>query len=150
MFSARAEITGLGQLLAKLDGLKRGARNRILRPALAAAARGVVKRAKLNIRATLRRRTGLLARSVSAAVRTGKRAGTVYAVVGPRKGLRQTYNGRPVDPTNYGHFSEFGTVKEPARPWLRPALESSRGEIRAAMAERIRGGLAKLAAKGGG
>lgn len=34
----------------------------------------------------------------------------------------------PNIPHFYGYFSEYGTVKEPARPWARPAFDSRSGQ----------------------
>lgn len=43
----------------------------------------------------------------------------------------------------YGLFSEVGTVKEPARPWLRPAFDTHRRAVVAAFTARLRREIAK-------
>ena len=59
--------------------------------------------------------TGKLRDSINIGkVRKGK-TGTYSQITGPRGEW-------------YGKFSEFGTSKEPARPWLRPAFDESKEE----------------------
>jgi HK97 gp10 family phage protein len=62
--------------------------------------------------ARVRRRSGLLARSISYSI--DKRRGT--AKVGVESG-----------PAFYGHFLEFGTIHQKARPFMLPAVEAERG-----------------------
>ena len=50
-------------------------------------------------------------------------------VVGPAKG--------DISKVFYGKFSEYGTVKEPAKPWLRPAFDESKDKIGKKMEDTI-------------
>jgi HK97 gp10 family phage protein len=65
-------------------------------------------------RGRVRKRTGLLARSIEYSVseRTG------FGQVGIAKG--QAY---------YGHFVEFGTIHQPAHPFMLPSVEEERGQL---------------------
>lgn len=96
----------------------------------------------------------LLKKSIGQKVKTYK-SGVVVGIVGPRKGFRAEIGkrvrkgkksnvGDPIyaDPVNYAHLVELGTKHSKAQPFLRPALEESKDEIRAIFAEEIRAGLA--------
>ena len=51
-----------------------------------------------------------------------------------------------ISPTPYAKYMEFGTRHNRAHPYLRPALEESRGDIVAA----VRAGIARASRKGFG
>ncbi len=80
--------------------------------------------------------TGLLKKSIGTNVK--KVDGEVTARVGPRSGWKQevTRNGQRVvsDPNKYSHLLEFGTSSIAARPFIRPAIDSTRGQVVGAMA----------------
>jgi HK97 gp10 family phage protein len=57
--------------------------------------------------------TGKLRDSINIGKVRRSRSGTYSQIAGPRGEW-------------YGNFSEFGTSKEPARPWLRPAFDESK------------------------
>src|SRR5262249_13206389 len=78
----KGELQGLEGVLARLRGLKQGARNKVLRPALAKGARIVAKAVKAQVKALVRRRTGLLEKSVGSVVVA--EGGTVVGLVRPR------------------------------------------------------------------
>lgn len=62
-------------------------------------------------------------------------------VVGPTKG--------DISEVFYGKFSEFGTSREPARPWLRPALDRKKNEIQQKMMDIIMKGIEDTVQGGG-
>lgn len=68
-------------------------------------------------------RYGFLSRFI--AMRMSRKSG--IARVGVLSGNVTTPSGQVVSPSNYGHFSEFGTVNEEARPFMLPAAEEQRG-----------------------
>lgn len=118
-FQIQVQVAGLRPLLRKLDDLKRGARNRILRPAIAKAARIIVKQAKRNAP----KDSGALRRSLTSVIRIGRKSGQIYAVIGPETGERKDRQGSrsktrfgkwlagqgiPNRPANYAHLVEFG------------------------------------------
>lgn len=152
---AKVELHGVAEVLRKLEGLKQGARNRIARPALTKAARVVAKEAKRRAP----KDTGALKRSLTAVIRASRRTGRVYALIGPAtETQRDKKTGEKVKsafgkwlekrglknkPAWTAHFSELGTVREPPRPWLKPALLSQRSEVSAIIRREILVGLAK-------
>lgn len=143
-FVVKAQVTGLGKVLAALADLKQGARNRILRKALAAGAKPMLARAKQLAPSE----TGLLRRSLRTVIYT--EGGKVIAEIGPksmkeqvvieegqsarilskkgRKGLLTTADTpagsvtRNRNPAYYAHLVEFGRVA--VKPVSRKALSS--------------------------
>lgn len=123
-FKIKAEITGMQGILDRLKGLKQGARNKVLRPAVTAGAKVILTAAKTNLRGHNLKGTGLLLRSLGSKVKV-TRAGLVMGLVGPRTGYKTVKGpgGRRREltklgakfkefgqnPIKYAHFVEFGT-----------------------------------------
>ncbi len=121
------QIKGLKELDARLKKLPDVVQRRILGAATAAAARVVQKSAKSQAPA----KTGRLKKNI--VVRTKRtRTGTVSRVT-----LRT--KGKGTDPKNayYGRFVEFGTKKQAARPFLRPAFDSNVNQAIQTMRKKI-------------
>lgn len=163
----------LADLLADLEGLKKALRNRILKRAIGAGTKLILREAK----ARAPRETGLLRKSLGRKVKVYRNSGTVVGIVGPRAGFKETVTrsrGRwlpgPVvsDPIRYAHLVELGTRPHAlgkgsnlrkgrqsghthpgaaARPFLRPAVQALGTQVRAAIAREVAAGLAKA---GGG
>ncbi len=153
-------------MLRTLDGIKRGHRNKIVRPTLAKAARVVVKDARKRVP----KDTGALRRSLTSIIRTSK-SGNLYAVVGPETGIKKdrktgaktkTAFGKWLEkqgienrPANYAHLVERGHVAAgwnkgravPPHPFLKPALTASMAEIRQIIRDGLREGLVAYYAK---
>ena len=86
--------------------------------------------------------SGLLLKSIGLNVKTVK--GVTSVRVGPRKGFegkpkqvksRKTGKIRTVtpNPIYYAHLVEFGTSRTAAKPFMRPAIDSTQGEVIDAM-----------------
>lgn len=101
----KARLSGLEAAIGRLDRLKKAVRNRVLRRAVTAASRVVLRAIK---GAETARRSGQLRRSLGMKVKTYA-SGKVVGVVGPRKGYAATWQGRPIDPVYYAHLVEAGT-----------------------------------------
>jgi HK97 gp10 family phage protein len=167
-FAIRGRITGVQEVLSRLDGVKRSLRNRILKGACRKAARPVAKAARAKLDENESVVTGALRRSIGVKVGVSKR-GVAYAVIGPRRKTKRDKYGnvsltafgraekRRVekgqatdDPAYYAHLVEYGhggPHPAPPKPFLRPAYDETRSEVRRIFAEAIGAGLAK-AAKG--
>jgi HK97 gp10 family phage protein len=150
-YAVRSGVAGLRDVLSRLGGLKRSARNRVARQAVAAGARAVARAAKKNAP----RETGLLKKSLGSKVKVYANSGVAVGVAGPRVGMRQTVvrkknKARPTpvlsDPAKYAHLAELGTSRSAARPFLRPALEG--GQAAAAMLAAAERGAAAALARG--
>lgn len=146
-FKIQGKVDGLQQLFASLASLENKIKRKILRKAATAAGGIILKRA----RQLVIKDTGLLKKSLGKKIKAYP-SGVVVAVVGPRKGFRQPVTrikGRKTpkteiaNPTKYAHLVELGTVKAPARPFLKPAIDGQQSAIRDAVANAIRQELAK-------
>jgi len=105
--------------------------------------------------------TGQLYKSLGLTVRRVRKKGQAInrytARVGPRGGFGITLGtktkgknkGKPIrrDPRFYAHLIEYGTSKVPARPFIRPAIESSQSAIIAGLAKGYEIGMAKVVKK---
>jgi HK97 gp10 family phage protein len=117
------EVNGLNELMQELEkaGDKAG---ELLEAAALAGGKVVEEQARENAP----REKGTLAKSITTGV-VDKGQNMVEVGIGPgKKGW-------------YGRFSEHGTSREPARPWLFPAYEQKKEEAENAIAEVIREGL---------
>ncbi len=123
-------LDGALEMLQKLPPEVVSKRGGPVRAALRKAGSILRKQAVANINVVTRNATkeqsestGFLAKNIS--VRRGKQTdsnGERY-IVGPRK---RTYSkaGTRVSTLQTASFLEYGTAKQPAEPWLRPALAS--------------------------
>lgn len=144
----KIDTRGVIAALEKLGpGLRKSAETAVLR----AGATPLRKAAKAN--AAKSKDTGLLQKSISLRVATTKGNKTVR--VGPKKGMRQMVTrtdkrtGRKyqemADPNNYSHLVEYGTAHSAAKPFIRPAIDSSQGQIVDAMANGLDKHLTRVA-----
>lgn len=124
------EITGLDKLQRKLRELPLRVQNAVLRKGLRAAAN--VVRDEARRRAPVR--TGNLRRNIATSVSV--RRGQGSATVGPKP---KAY---------YGMFVELGTSKMAARPFLRPALDSKKDEVRQIFVARVEEEIEKARERG--
>jgi len=147
------EISGVRNILSALDRLPDALRKSAETAVLRAGAKPIEKAAKVNAGKT--KDTGLLKKSIG--LRVAKVKGVTSARVGPRKGMRQEVTrtdkrtGRKykeiADPNNYSHLVEYGTSHSPAKPFIRPAIDSAQGETLNAMAAGLDKHLTKVAAR---
>jgi HK97 gp10 family phage protein len=132
-------MTGLKELLAKLEALPPKLAKRVIRPALQAGAEIIQQ--EMGILAP--RETGFLTTNIAVSVVVHNDL-AAEAHIGPDKAAW------------YGKFAELGTAPhtetskngktwshpgESPRPFMRPAIESKGGEAVQAMADEIRDGL---------
>ena len=79
------------------------------------------------------------------------RKGQTTARVGARTGFKTTVtrNGKPViaDPVKYAHLVEYGTTHSAAKPFIRPAIESTQDQVMGAMATGYDKHLTKVVAR---
>lgn len=128
--SISVDIRGLGGLAEDFVRLKRGAQRRVLRQAAMAGAR--VGRDAARDAAPVDE--GVTRKSVVAAGARDNDPGSFTAGVKVVGASRE--KGRS-SPAYTWRFSELGTSKEPARPWIRPAWDSNEDEIAAAVRDRL-------------
>jgi HK97 gp10 family phage protein len=131
--SGTISVTGIGSLQRALNRLP----DELQKGGESAALRGGAKPITKAARAKAPQDSGQLRKSIGYNVKTIK--GKRTARVGARKGWKAevTRNGRTVtaDPSKYIHLVELGTSHSAAQPFIRPAVESTRGEVINAMAD---------------
>jgi hypothetical protein len=103
-------ITGLQDAVASLHDLRHSVRNRILRRALTAGAKPIIKAARQIVPVRTRQMKKALGSTIRAYV-----SGIVVAIIGVRKGFRVVIDGKPVDPSKYLHLVLYGRAAEDIR-----------------------------------
>lgn len=144
-----------------INGLKNIAievRDKVLDQAITEAAEITVAEA----RRLAPEETGLLRRSIIRVLRGGSRGS--YVIIGPKSNFSGPGpDGRTRVPANYAHLVEFGHAKVkpvkgtsirkktatsigfvPAKPFLRPAIENTRLQVRASLVNSIKAFHAKF------
>jgi len=127
--SITVDIRGLGALAQGFATLKRGGQKRVLRQATMAGAR--VGRDAIRDAAPVDE--GVTRKAIVAAGKKRNEPGTFTSGVRIRSERRE--DGR--NPAYSYRFSELGTSREPARPWIRPTWDRNEDEIAEAVRDRL-------------
>ena len=117
-------IHGAAELEKVLRQLPNQTRGQILRTAVMAGAREV--RDAMRLAAPVGA-TGTLRKSIVARTQKSDTAGNLGGTLFKAGRFAATVFVGPTAQAFYGLFSEFGTSTQPARPWMRPAWEASKG-----------------------
>ena len=134
------KITGTNEVLKTIRALPEELMKKAERFVLREGAKPILEAAKANAGAS--KRTGTLLKSLGISVRKVKaRGGTsqMTARVGARsggkwklKGMTTNKKGKTstsvADPSKYAHLVELGTSHSAAKPFIRPAIESGKGQ----------------------
>lgn len=145
---ADLQVKGLRELGAAMRGLSADMAGKVARQAVAAGA-GVSRKAIRqkapvdtgNLRAAIvmkREKNTRLTEEYVVAVRKGKRRDVAAAKSGQGKLGKDAY---------YAHMVEFGTVKMPAQPFVRPGFEETAQAATDAIAKRLKARIEKVSAK---
>lgn len=121
-FEVQGEIEGLDLLLFNLQSLRASKSRQVSRRALASASSVPLKAAKRQVT----KETGQLKKSLGKKAPKTYQSGVIVVVIGPREGFKDPDTGR--NPVKYAHLVELGTVRARAKPFLRPALMSTKDE----------------------
>lgn len=134
--AVETHIEGLAELSKRMKTLAPKLQKKYMGQATGAAATVVVNAA----RAAAPVRTGRLKKSITKRKLKARQSkfDAGYIVGWMRGGSREDKTG-----AYYAHFVEFGTRYQAAQPHLGPALEGNRTRAMAAMAAKIKQGLAK-------
>ena len=130
--SVGIEFKGLKELNRAIQRLPEELQKRAYRSVITTGARVIARHARKNISTE---RTGLLKKSigVKAIVFKGANSGAL-AIIGPKRRVQGEYKGKRVIPANYSHLVEYGTSHSAAKPFIRPAIDSSKSEVMTKMA----------------
>lgn len=123
-------VEGGAELNAALSRFGKDVERKIAKTAVRAGASVIAKEAKLNAPVG---RTGTLKRSIKVVARS-KRTGDAVASVVTRSGRKWTARNMNAW---YAGKVEFGSKGIPARPFLRPALDTKGPEAIQAMSEKV-------------
>lgn len=162
------KVEGLSELVARMDGFKKGVKNRALKRGMTKVARLGAKLTKAHLGSTRKLRsrddrgTGQLKKSIGQKVYM--KGGTVVTIIGPRTGFKiqvgtrtrggkKSKPGDPIyhDPAKIAHLVEFGHAgphPAPAHPFMRPAWRELKPEVYPIMAREVQVEIEKQAAKG--
>lgn len=138
-FGIRAELSGIREVMARLEGLKPGKVRRIHRKVLNEVTKPVLKTAK----SLVPRRTGQLRKSLGRKVRTYP-SGVTVGVIGPRNGFLIVKDGKRINPVKYAHLVELGTRHSRPQSFLRAAWDRHAAAIPGIAARVVFTELAKL------
>ena len=130
--SAGIEFKGMKELNRAIQRLPEELQKRAYRSVITTGARVIARHARKNISTE---RTGLLKKSigVKSIVFKGANSGAL-AIIGPKRSVQGEYKGKRVIPANYSHLVEYGTSHSAAKPFIRPAIDSSKSEVMTKMA----------------
>ena len=165
--SLNFKMDGFKQLERSLSKLPKELSSGVERTALRTAAKPIEKKAKASAPTGTGKHSGLLKKSIGITVKKqkkGRNSGNLSARIGIRTGFKvslgmriaRVTKGKRVigqayeafkDPTKYAHLVEFGTSREAAKPFMRPAAEGSRGEVASLLAKGYDKGLARIVKK---
>ena len=151
MDSINGNITGDKLLMAALNTLPEMMRQTVYVATMKEGVKPVLKKARKNIRQV--RDSGAHERSLKSKVVSYKKGGTVYGVIGHDFNHTETVHQRGVKkarfvrPAKTAHLIELGTSTQPARPYMRPAMETEKDAVMTAFATGIDKGLSKISAK---
>lgn len=131
--------------LRPLDGLRKTLVSKILRKAVTEASKIVKQTVKSNAQAI--RRFGFLAKSIGVKVKTYSERKSAVAVVGPRSKWQKVVAGRLYRPSYYAHLVENATTHSKAKPFLKPAFDSTKDQYLSTLADAIKRGISTELAK---
>lgn len=157
MAASETKITGVVEFAGALANITNAVKNKLMRKAVRAASAPL----RSAIRGRAPRDKGNLAKSITVQVKAKRNVtktakgfrtngpSRVYARIGPAKGARGD---------RHAHLVEFGTAPRrtkagkfvgamPAKPFIRPSVEATRGQVQAILASEIAGGIQTEAAK---
>jgi HK97 gp10 family phage protein len=138
-FKIKAELVGVREAMARLEGMKPGKIRRVHRKAINEITKGVLRTAK----GLVPKRTGQLRKSLGRKVKTYP-SGVTVGVVGPRNGFLIVKDGKRINPVKYAHLVELGTRHSPPKSFLRAAWDSHRSAMASIAAKVVEAELAKL------
>jgi HK97 gp10 family phage protein len=149
----KIKLEGINQISQRLEALPQALQKAAEKAVLRAGAVPIRKAAKVHAKSS--KDSGLLGKSIGLEVKKAK--GITVARIGPRKGMRQKITrtdkrtGRKyeemADPNNYSHLVEYGTSHSAAKPFIRPAIDSSKDQVVDAMAAGLDKHLTRVAAR---
>jgi HK97 gp10 family phage protein len=153
--SIKIDSSSLKSVLNALEKLPKELQKSAEKAVIRAGAKPILKAIKENVSGKIvKQQSKTLKKSLGVSIRTSK-SGWVGASIGPRSGFKYaTKTGRRgktkdknADAQEVAFYLETGTPNMPARPFIRPALESAQGEVIGAMEAGLSKHLTRVAAR---
>lgn len=147
--AAEFKIQGLDGVLAKMREVTAQVTLKAVRGSASKAMRVVRDAARANARRIDDPQSAAdIAKNIAVSTKVYPRLGEVRSRVGVRGGARPDSSRNP-DPKNTGHwrFIEFGTSEQPARPFMRPALENNVDKVVQTFVQDLNTNIDRVAAK---
>jgi HK97 gp10 family phage protein len=136
------KFSGGAEIARNLALLQDKMRKKILRSAAVGGAAVVKKRAKEIAKAKGIEDTGATIRNIAGKVDRSSNPDYVQINIGVRHG-KPKRGAKNQDDPYYWRFNEFGTSKQAARPFMRPAFEESKEQVLEVVAQRLKDGIEK-------
>ena len=160
-FTIKGELSGLREVMKRLDSVNTALRRTILRKAVTAGGR--IIRSAVRGRAPTRAKVGgnivdlkLLKKSIALRVRVYRNGGAVVAVIGPQTGMKEVIGivtrgsnkGQWIyeDPAHVAHLVEFGhggPHAAGANPFVRPGFQDSKATAAELVRQLIEAGISQ-------
>lgn len=122
------DSSGFQEMIDALDNMGKDG-DKIIKEALKEGAKPILEAMKRRVPV----KTGKLKQNIKTGTVRKGRNGSWSQVIGPAKG--------DISVAYYGKFSEYGTSKQPARPWMRPAFDESQDKAYQTMETIIQDGI---------
>jgi HK97 gp10 family phage protein len=123
---------GFQEMIDTLDNMGKDGES-IFKKALDNGADVVLPAMKRKVYSVLHRRSGELQKNIKIGKVRKLKNGVYSQIIGISKGdITKAY---------YGKFSEYGSIHEPARPWMRPAFDESKETAYQRIEETITNGI---------
>lgn len=132
------QITGIEDVKKMFEALPLAVQKKALRPALRKGAKITLEKAKQLCPA----KSGKLRKSLKVRAIKRNRKGIGVVVI---TGTRQELGIKPDDKSYYPFSLEYGTKNMSARPFMRPATESTRGAVENTVANELNSKVSELA-----
>lgn len=145
------KMRGDKELIRALKKLPDKIARKVARKSVNAGATEIVKAARTN--AKVQKDSGLLAKSMGKKSKTYKAAGVIVSIIGPRRNVEGTHNGKRRVPFFYAHLVESGHIDArtgrfiPGSAFMTRAAESSKGAAIAKVTSKARTEINAEAAK---
>lgn len=129
------ELLGEDELRRLFSRMPKRLQDRWLRKAVNAAALPILR----TMRQTANKDSGLLKKSLGRKTKLYRKDGTAVAIVGARRSVSGTHNGRTRVPANYLHLAENGHIDAktgkhiPGSHFMRKSYESQKGAAQQAL-----------------
>jgi len=138
------KVKGQRRLLRKFNRLPSRVQKRVLRQAVKAAGKPVIKAA----RAKCPTESKLLKKSIGSKVKVYRTSGTIVLIIGPRTNYSGEFEGKKRNPKNYAHLVHDGFTTRDGRfvkgtPFLKAAHKEQKNQAIAIMKTKLRDGVTK-------